>query len=143
MSKKTNRKFSSWGYSLQKLSTKLATYRPSQVLIAIIVMAAAIFLLGGGIYDILMNPVAAIPIGSGRFLTFIPYQIHDQVFLGSVAVMILYALGTTGLLLIYRSTRYVRNPHQVSLLTKIGVALILIAYVAIEIDLYWILHYYS
>ena len=142
MSKKS-RKFSSWGYSLQKVSTKLATYRPSQLLIAIAAMAAAIFLLGGGIYDILMNPIAAYPLGSGRFLAFIPYQIHDQLLLGSVAVMILYALGTTGLLLIYRSTGHVRNPHQVSLLTKIGVALILISYIAIEIDLYWILHYGS
>ena len=138
-----NKKFSSWGYSLQKITTKLATYRPSRFFIAAIAMSAAIFLLGGGIYDILMEPVAAIPLGSGRFLSFIPYQIHEQLLMGSLAVMILYALGTTGLLLIYRSTRYVRNPRQVSFLTKIGVAFILVSFIAIEIVLYWILNYQS
>jgi len=138
-----NKKFSSWGYSLQKITTKLATYRPSRFFIAAIAMSAAIFLLGGGIYDILMEPVAAIPLGSGRFLSFIPYQIHEQLLMGSLAVMIIYALGTTGLLLIYRSTRYVRNPRQVSFLTKIGVAFILVSFAAIEIVLYWILNYQS
>jgi hypothetical protein len=138
-----NKKFSSWGYSLQKITTKLATYRPSRSFIAAIAMSVAIFLLGGGIYDILMEPVAAIPLGSGRFLSFIPYQIHEQLLLGSLAVMILYALGTTGLLLIYRSTKYVRNPRQVSFLTKIGVAFILVSFAAIEIVLYWILNYQS
>ncbi len=138
-----NKKFSSWGYSLQKITTKSATYRPSRFFIAAIAMSAAIFLLGGGIYDSLMEPVAAIPLGSGRFLSFIPYQIHEQLLMGSLAVMILYALGTTGLLLIYRSTRYVRNPRQVSFLTKIGVAFILVSFAAIEIVLYWILNYQS
>ena len=138
-----NKKFSSWGYSLQKITTKLATYRPSRSFVAAIAMSVAIFLLGGGIYDILMEPVAAIPLGSGRFLSFIPYQIHEQLLLGSLAVMILYALGTTGLLLIYRSTKYVRNPRQVSFLTKIGVAFILVSFAAIEIVLYWILNYQS
>jgi uncharacterized membrane protein len=135
------KKFSSRRHALQKITTKLATYRPSSFFVAAIVMSAAIFLLGGGIYDILMEPVAAIPLGSGRFLSFIPYQIHEQLLLGSIAVMILYALGTTGLLLIYRSTRFVRNPRQVSFLTKIGAAFILVSFVAIELVLYWILNY--
>ncbi|MBS7615353.1 hypothetical protein KEJ18_06465 [Candidatus Bathyarchaeota archaeon] len=143
MSKNSDRKFSSWNYFLQKVVSKLATYRPSQLFIAITIMATAIFLLGGGVYDVLMNPVAAIPLGSGRFLAFIPYQIHDQLLVGSIAVMILYALGATGFLLIYRSTRHVHNLRQVSFLIGIGVALVLIAYIAIEIELYWILHYTS
>ncbi|MBS7656694.1 MAG: hypothetical protein QXI71_01440 [Candidatus Bathyarchaeia archaeon] len=143
MSKNSNRKFSSWNYFLQKTITKLATYRPSPIFIAILAMAAAIFLLGGGVYDVLMNPVAAIPLGSGRFLAFIPYQIHDQLLIGSIAIMILYALGATGFLLIYRGTRRVHNPRQVSFFIGIGVALVLIAYIAIEIELYWILHYTS
>jgi len=95
------------------------------------------------VYDVLMNPVAAIPLGSGRFLAFIPYQIHDQLLIGSIAVMILYALGATGFLLIYRSTRHVHNPRQVSFFMGIGIALVLIAFIAIEIELYWILHYAS
>jgi hypothetical protein len=143
MAKDMGRKFSSRRYTLQKLSTKIATFRPSRTFVAIVAMSAAIFLLGGGIYDILMEPIAAYPLGSGRFLSFIPYQIHEQLFSGSLAVMFLYALGGTGLLMIYRSTSFVRNPRQVSLLTKIGVVLILVSFIAIEITLYWILNYPS
>jgi len=135
------KKFSSRRYTLQKLTTKLATFRPSRTFIAVLAMAAAIFLLGGGIYDILMEPIAAYPLGSGRFLSFIPYQIHEQLFSGSLAVMLLYALGGTGLLMIYRGTRYVRNPRQASLYAKIGVALIVVSFVAIEVVLYWIMNY--
>jgi hypothetical protein len=136
-----NRKFSSWGYSIKKISTKLATYRPSRLLIAIITIAVVIFLLGGGIYDILMKPIAGYNLGPGTILEFVPYQINEQFFSGSLAVMILYGLGVIGLLLIYRSTRYIRNPRQVSLLTEIGAALIFVSFVVIEIELYWILHY--
>ena len=138
-----SKKFSSRRYSLQKLTTRIATFRPSRGIVAALVMSASIFLLGGGIYDILMEPIAAYPLGSGRFLSFIPYQIHEQLFSGSLAVMFLYALGGTGLLMIYRSTRFVRDPRQVSLLTKIGAAFIAVSFVAIEIVLYWILNYPS
>ncbi len=142
LTEKNNRKFSAWKYSLRKLSLKFTSYHPPPFFIAVIVMAVAIFLLGGGIYDILIGPAAAIPLGSGRFLSYFPYQIHEQLLVGSLAVMVLYALGATGLLLIYRSTKYVRDPHQASMLIGVGAVLILIAYVAIEVHLYWILHGY-
>jgi hypothetical protein len=143
LSKKMGRKFSSWSYSLQKAGVRIATYRPSIFLIAGVILAAAIFLLGGGIYDILMwsqmNPY--ILLSGGRYLSYIPYSIHEQVLMGSIGVMILYTLSTGGLLMIYQSTRYIRNPRQASLLIKIGAALMLIAFVAIEVVLYWIINF--
>jgi uncharacterized membrane protein YjjP (DUF1212 family) len=136
-----SRKFSSWRYSFQKISTKLATYRPSSIFMAVIVVAASIFLLGGGLYDILIGPIAGYPLQSGLFLSFYPGQINDQFLMESIGVMVLLGLGTAGSLLIYRSTRYVRDPHQVSLLTKVGVALVLIAFASVEIVMYWKLNY--
>jgi hypothetical protein len=137
------RKFSSWSYSLQKAGVKIATYRPSSLVIAGVAIGAAIFLLGGGIYDILMwsqmNPY--ILLSSGRYLSYIPYSIHEQVLMGSIGVMILYTLSTVGLLMIYQSTKYFRNPSQVSLLIKIGAGLMLISFVAIESVLYWIINF--
>jgi hypothetical protein len=143
LSKKMGRKFSSWSYTLQKAGVKIATYRPSSFLIAGVIIAGAIFLLGGGIYDILMwsqmNPY--ILLSSGRYLSYVPYQIHEQVLMGSIGVIILYILSTVGLLMIYQSTRYIRNPRQVSLLIKIGAGLMLISFVAIESVLYWIINF--
>ncbi|MCW4026338.1 MAG: hypothetical protein NWE76_02490 [Candidatus Bathyarchaeota archaeon] len=141
MSKKMKRRFSSASFSLQKASLRLAKYRPSPFLVAAAVMGASIFLLGGGIYDIFMEPLTILPIGGGRFLSYVPYRIHEQLLMGSIGVMILYSLGAVGLLLIYQSTRYIRKPQQVSLLSKVGVALFLVSFVAVEFVLYWILHF--
>jgi hypothetical protein len=141
LSKRMRRRFSSASFSLQKASLRLAKYRPSPFLVAAVVMGASIFLLGGGIYDIFMEPLTILPIGGGRFLSYVPYRIHEQLLMGSIGVMILYSLGAVGLLLIYHSTRYIRKPQQVSLLSKVGVALFLISFVAVEFVLYWILHF--
>jgi hypothetical protein len=135
------RRFSSASFSLQKASLRLAKYRPSPFLVAAVVMGVSIFLLGGGIYDIFMEPLTILPIGGGRFLSYVPYRIHEQLLMGSIGVMILYSLGAVGLLLIYQSTRYIRKPQQVSLLSKVGVALFLVSFVAVEFVLYWILHF--
>ncbi len=141
MSKKMKRRFSSASFSIQKVSVRLAKYRPSPILVAAVVMAVSIFLLGGGIYDIFMEPYAIIPIGGGRFISYVPYRIHEQLLMGSIGVMILYSLGALGLLLIYQSTRYIRRPRQVTLLSRIGVALFLVAFAAVEFILYWVIHF--
>jgi len=135
------RRFSSASFSIQKASLRLAKYRPSPILVAAVIMAFSIFLLGGGIYDIFMDPLAIWHIGGGRFISYVPYRIHEQLLMGSIGVMIIYSLGALGLLLIYQSTRYIRNPRQVSLLSKIGVALFLIAFAAVEFILYWVIHF--
>jgi len=103
-------------------------------------MGFSIFLLGGGVYDVINQPRAIWSIGS-RFLAYIPYQIHEQLLMGSIGVMILYALGVTGLLLIFRSTRYIRNPNQVSLVLRIGIVLLFISFIAVEAVLFSILNY--
>jgi len=141
LSKKMKRRFSSASFSIQKVSVRLAKYRPSPILVAAVVMAVSIFLLGGGIYDIFMEPYAIIPIGGGRFISYVPYRIHEQLLMGSIGVMILYSLGALGLLLIYQSTRYIRRPRQVTLLSRIGVALFLVAFAAVEFILYWVIHF--
>ena len=141
MTKKMRRRFSSASFSIQKASLRLAKYRPSPILVAVVIMAFSIFLLGGGIYDIFMEPLAIWHIGGGRFISYVPYRIHEQLLMGSIGVMIIYSLGALGLLLIYQSTRYIRNPRQVSLLSKIGVALFLIAFAAVEFILYWVIHF--
>lgn len=141
MSKKKNRINSSFMLSIHKASVRLITYRPSPVIVAAIVMGISIFLLGGGIYNIMMDPLAVLPIGSGRFISYVPYRIHEQLLMGSLSTMVLYLLGAVGLLLIYSSTKHIRNPNQVSLLTKIGLALLIVAFIFVEAVMFWILHF--
>jgi len=143
MYRKLKQKLSSLIYSLQKATWKTATYRPSPYLIALIVMGISIFLLGGGVYDVIKASEipSVIPLSGNRFIFFYPYYLHEQILTESIVVMILYALGASGLWLIYRSTKYIRSPRQVSFLVRIGVALIILAFVVIEVILYWKLNF--
>jgi len=141
VSRKLRIKNPSRGYSIRKTYLKIATYRPSRSLIAAIVIGISIFLLGGGIYDIFMEPLAVLPVGAGRFLAYIPYRINEQLLVGSIGVMILYAMGALGLILIYHSTRYVHNLRHASILMAIGAGLLLISFITVESILFWIIHY--
>ncbi len=109
-------------------------------MIAAVIMAASIFLLGGGVYDILVQPLSVLPL-SGRFIFFYPLYLHEQLLYESMGVMILYAIGSVGLFLIYQSTKYIRNQRQFSLVFRISVALFVLSFIAIEILLYWKLNY--
>ena len=128
-------------YSLQKAYLKIMTYRPSRSLIAAILIAIAIFLLGGGVYDVFRKPPPVLLIGAGRYLAYYPYNINEQLLVGSIGVMILYALGSLGLILIYHSTRYMHYSRRHSLIfIWIGVALLLISFIIVESIMFWILH---
>jgi len=104
-------------------------------------MAMSIFLLGGGVYDILMTPIAVYPTGTGTFIYFYPNQLHEQFLDESIGIMLFYAIGVAGLFLIYQSTKYIRNPRQLSAMLRIGLVLLIIAFVAVEAILYAKLNY--
>ncbi|RJS92993.1 hypothetical protein CW705_02055 [Candidatus Bathyarchaeota archaeon] len=143
MSKKIRRKDSnpSESISIRKIYAKVASFRPQRSVIAIMLVAISIFLLGGGIYDIFMEPLPVLPVGGGRFLSYIPYRINEQLLVGSIGVMILYALGFLGLILIYHSIRYMHNRRHALIMVGIGATLLIIAFTMIESILFWIMHY--
>ncbi|MCS7119876.1 MAG: hypothetical protein RMJ07_05040 [Nitrososphaerota archaeon] len=142
MSRTLKRRLSSFSYGLKKTYSRISAYKPSPLLIATIVMIASIFLIGGGVFDLFMSPITYIPSG-GRIISFLPWRIHEQLLMESLGVMLLYATGSAGLLMVYYSIRYSRNPQQASLLLKIGVILLLVAFVMIEIILFWKINYPS
>lgn len=110
---------------------RILAAKPSIFIVAIIVTAVSLFLLAGGIYDILAQPLAAIPWGR-KVLFFYPYTLQAQAVIESVGVMVIYALGVAGILLMYQSTKYVYKPRQAFMMLLSGVILILIAYIFIE-----------
>ena len=87
--------------------------------------------MGGGVYDLLIKPIVAYISQSGEVLAFYP-GLTDQLVLGSLIIMILYALGVIGFLIAYRSTKYAYNPRQAYRFLLIGCAMILIAYFFVE-----------
>jgi len=121
----------SLGFALRKAYWKILTAKPSIFVVAILVVAFSVFLLAGGIYDILEQPLAVIPFGR-RVLFFYPYTLQAQAVIESFGVMIIYTMGVAGILLMYQSTKYAYKPRQAFMMLLSGVVLILIAYIYIE-----------
>ena len=134
MARRIKRKFSSLTYLARKTYWKMVTAKPSLLVIAFVAIGLCVFLLGGGVYDILMQPMIGYP--AGRLVSYFPRRLHDQVLLGSITVMIVYAMGVAGFLLTYQSTKYAYKPRQAFMLLLTGATLIFIAYLYIENFLY-------
>jgi hypothetical protein len=116
---------------LQKTYEKLLNAKPSLFIVSAVAIGATLFFMGGGVYDLLVQPIVAFISQSGEVLAFYP-GLNDQFILGSIIVMILYALGVAGFLIAYRSTKYVYNPRQAYRFLLLGCAMILIAYFLVE-----------
>ena len=127
-SKKIRRKVSSFTFTLRRIWNKVLTYKPSIWIISGALIVIAVFLLGGGIYDILERPIP-IAITQGRVITFYPLGINRQWLGESLLIMILYGLGAAGLILAYQSTKFVYRPRQAYMMLLIGVSLIVVTYI--------------
>jgi len=125
------KRLTSFGFTLRKGYERISTIKPSILIVAIIITAFSLFLLAGGVYDILEQPLAAIPYGK-TILFYYPYTLAAQAVIESIGVMIAYAMGAIGLLLMYQSTKFAYKPRQAFMLLVSGIALILISYVYIE-----------
>ena len=132
MTNRIRKRLTSLGFWLRKSYWKLATAKPSIFVVALIVVAFSIFLLGGGVYDILEQPMVAIPVSQTRILFFYPYSVHEQSVLESLYVMMSYGLGVAGVIVMYQSTKYASKPRQAFIMLLSGAVLILLAYFYIE-----------
>ena len=132
MARWLRRRFSSLAFSMQKAYWKIVTAKPSTFVTAVLVVAASLFLLGGGIYDILEKPLFAIVSAGGRIITYYPYRLNDQLLAESISVMVFYAIGVVGFLLTYQSTKYAYSPRQAYRLLLVGCVLAVVAYILIE-----------
>ena len=132
---RARRGITSLGYVGRSVYRTLSRLKVPTLIVAILLVGVSIFLLGGGVYDITSNPISIIPM-RGRIITVYPYYVHEQTLTASIGVMILYAIGTIGLLMLYEGTKYVRNPRQAAILILIGITLLILAFISVEAILY-------
>ena len=132
MSKWFSKQISSFAFWLQKTYERILTAKPSLFVVGILAVALALFLLGGGIYDMMVEnvPVAYFAAG-GTLYVFYP-SLNEQFLLESMLIMIFGAIGFAGFLIAYRSTKYAYNPRQAYRLFLVGCVLLLIGYILIE-----------
>lgn len=130
MSRRVKKSLSSLPYSLNRLYRKISTAKPSTLIISMAAIAVAVFLLGGGLYNIIMKPYPAVYYG-GRFIFLYP-QLSEQFVTDSLVAMILYSLGIVGLIAMYQSTKYAYRPRQAYMTFLVGFILLMLAYIFLE-----------
>jgi len=134
MSKTVKKRVSSMSFSLNKLYERISTARPSTLIVSILVIAFAMFLFGGGLYDIIVRPLPSFYSTSVGFLFLYP-QLSEQFITDSMIAMTLYSLGVVGLIVMYQSTKYAYKPRQAYMTFMVGAVLILMAYIFLEVTI--------
>jgi hypothetical protein len=133
VSKRVKKRVSSMSYSFNKIYRRISSMKPSTFILSIITMAIAIFLFGGGVYNITVMPYPAI-YSQGRFVFVNPY-LSQQFIADSIAATILYSLGAVGLIIIYQSTKYAYKPKQAYMIFVVGTVLLMLAYIFLEAEM--------
>jgi hypothetical protein len=105
---------------------RVLQYQPSTAVIMILLMGFSIFVLGGGIYDIMQRP--------SHELFFYP-GMSDQFLNESLIFMLFLVMGIIGGLLAFRSTRYTYRPREAKMFLLIGLALLVVSFLGTEIIL--------
>jgi len=131
MSRAVKKKISSMSYSFNKLYRRISTAKPSTFILSMVTIALAIFLFGGGVYNLTVKPYPAV-YSQGRFILVDP-RLSEQFLTDSIVATILYTFGTVGLLFIYQSTKYASKPRQAYMMFIVGAVLILLAYIFLEV----------
>ncbi len=134
MSDKAKKQATSLSFTLSRMFQKISTAKPSTTLITLITLGGAIFLFGGGLYDIIVQPLASFYNGA-RFYLIYP-SLSDQFIFDTVLSAMLYVVGFIGLLTVYQSSRHAYNPRQAYMQMVIGVTLLFIAYIFLEYFMY-------
>ena len=104
----------------------------SEKAMIILVLTLTIFILGGGIYDLIYRPVSTIPF-MGRYVFYYPYSINEQTLNESITVMIFYVIGTVGMILMYQSTKYTSSPRRAYATLLLGIVLFILGYGLTEV----------
>lgn len=130
---KTKRRITSFTFYMRKTYQKILALKPPLLLIAVLAVALSIFLLGGGVFDVLRKPIGVVPGGvSGTWIFYYPFDVNEQILNESIFVMLLYAIGSAGFFSIYQSTKYAYKPRQAFMWLLIGVVLVALAYYEFE-----------
>lgn len=130
MSNKLKKQASNLSFSLSRWFRKISTAKPSTFITTIAILGFAIFLFGGGLYDIIVQPLPSVYYNS-KFYFLYP-ELTQQFLFDTVLSAMLYVIGFIGLLSIYQSSKHAYNPRQAYMTMLIGATLLVIAYIFLE-----------
>ena len=110
----------------------ISSIKPSNSIIVLTILAFLIFILGGGIYDIMEQPLSVLPTpGNPGYYPDIARQFLTE----SISFIFFLIIGISGGYISFRSTRYAYRPREAKMFLAIGVAMLVIAIIGSELAL--------
>jgi hypothetical protein len=106
--------------------SRVLQLQPSTAVLLVLLIGLSIFILGGGVYDIMERP--------SHELFFYP-GMSDQFLNESLIFMLFLVMGMSGGILAFRSTRYTYRPREAKMVLLIGFALLVVAFLGTEVIL--------
>lgn len=127
-----------WKRKLPKIMKKIEGIRlprvplkPFTSIITFILVSVSIFILGGGVYDVMEQPISILPTPS-QPIFYYP-GMTDQTLTESINFMFFLIIGFFGGFLCFRSTRYAYRPREARMLLLIGIAMLIFAFIGCEV----------
>lgn len=103
---------------------------PSNPVLIFILVAIAILILGGGIYDVMEKPISVLPTPQNPYFYYT--GITDQTFTESQLFIVFLIIGVAGGLISFTSTRHAYRPREAQMILAIGLAMMLVAFLGVE-----------
>lgn len=111
---------------------RISSIKPSKSIIVLIILGLSIFILGGGVYDIMERPLAVLPTpGNPGYYPDITHQFLTE----SISFIFFLIIGISGGYISFRSTRYAYRPREAKMFLAIGVLMLFIAIMGSELAL--------
>jgi hypothetical protein len=120
---------------IRELRFPAVSFRPSPSLIAFILIAVAIFILGGGVYDIMEHPPSVLPTPTSP--QFYYPGMTDQTLNESMIFIFLLIIGISGGYISFRSTRHAYRPREARMFLAVGIAMMVVAFIGCEVLMDW------
>lgn len=111
---------------------RISAIKPSNSIIILIILALSIFILGGGVYDIMEQPLAVLPTpGNPGYYPDIARQFLTE----SISFIFFLIIGISGGYIAFRSTRYAYRPREAQMFLAIGIIMLFMAIIGSELAL--------
>ncbi len=120
---------------IKELHFPEVSFRPSPSLIAFLLIVISIFILGGGVYDIMEKPISVLPTPANP--QFYYPGMTDQTLNESMIFMFLLIIGVSGGYISFRSTRHAYRPREARMFLSIGITMMMIAFIGFEVLMGW------
>ncbi|MFH0896763.1 MAG: hypothetical protein V1850_01775 [Candidatus Bathyarchaeota archaeon] len=115
---------------IRKLRIPSVSFRSSNSMLILFMVVIAIFILGGGVYDLMQKPISVLPTPSNPIFYY--SGMTDQTLNESMIFILFLIIGISGGYLSFRSTRHAYRPREARMYIAIGVTMIIVAFIGCE-----------